>query len=225
MRYGGQLWEGIFSSPVRRIKTLEDLNALLRSFEEEYERRYTRLGMYPEGGLEIITLTLEVYAITPKPILAKRPLQGEDPAAALKGRRKVFFNNEWLDSNVYEMDALNPGNVIIGPSIIEATDTTLVLPQGYKAARDEYIMLLLDRSGDRKRDFLDSHSKRPLNEDEQIEVFSIMESQRMALYMFTSCGWFFDDISGIEAIQVLMYASRAIELVMPWSNNRLWRRK
>jgi alpha-amylase/alpha-mannosidase (GH57 family) len=87
--------------------------------------------------------------------------------------------------------------------------------------RDEYIMLLLDRSGDRKKNFLDSHSTRPLNEDEQIEIFSLMESQRMALYMFTSCGWFFDDISGIEAMQVLMYASRAIELVRPWSNKRL----
>jgi hypothetical protein len=88
-------------------------------------------------------------------------------------------------------------------------------------ARDEYIMLLLDRSADKKRDFLNSHSKMPLNDDEQIEIFSLMESQRMALYMFTSCGWFFDDISGIEAMQVLMYASRAIEVVRSWSKKDL----
>lgn len=143
MRYGGQLWEGIFNAPVRRINTVDDLNAVIRSFEEEYERRYTRLGMYPEGGLEIITLTLEVYAVTPKPMLAKRPLQGEDPSAALKWGRKVFFNDEWLDSNVYEMEALNAGNVVMGPSIIEATDTTLVLPKGFKAVRDEYMNFVL----------------------------------------------------------------------------------
>ncbi|HJX34266.1 MAG TPA: DUF3536 domain-containing protein, partial [Desulfatiglandales bacterium] len=88
-------------------------------------------------------------------------------------------------------------------------------------ARDEYMMLLLDRPGDKKRDFLNSHRIRPLNDDEQIEIFSLMESQRMALYMFTSCGWFFDDISGIEAMQVLMYASRAIDLVRPWSKKHL----
>jgi alpha-amylase/alpha-mannosidase (GH57 family) len=88
-------------------------------------------------------------------------------------------------------------------------------------ARDEYMILLLDRSWDRKMDFINSHSTRPINDDEQIEIFSLMESQRMALYMFTSCGWFFDDISGIEAMQVLMYASRAIDLVRPWSKKHL----
>jgi len=88
-------------------------------------------------------------------------------------------------------------------------------------ARDEYIKLLLYRSKDKKKDFLASHSARPLNDDEEVELFRLMESQRMALYMFTSCGWFFDDISGIEAIQVLMYASRAIELVRLWSKKDL----
>jgi len=88
-------------------------------------------------------------------------------------------------------------------------------------ARDEYIKLLLDRSEDKKKDFLASHSARPLNDDEEVEVFRLMGSQRMALYMFTSCGWFFDDISGIEAIQVLMYASRAIDLVGSWPKKDL----
>ena len=48
-----------------------------------------------------------------------------------------------------------------------------------------------------------------------------MESQRMSLYMFTSCGWFFDDISGLEAAQVLKYASRAIDLVHEWTKKDL----
>jgi len=105
-------------------------------------------------------------------------------------------------------------------SIIYEERASLLLKDPWMA-RDDYIMLLLDRSKDKKRDFLNSHSKRPLNDDEQIEIFSLMESQRMALYMFTSCGWFFDDISGIEAMQVLMYTSRAIDLVKPWSKKQL----
>jgi alpha-amylase/alpha-mannosidase (GH57 family) len=88
-------------------------------------------------------------------------------------------------------------------------------------ARDEYIKLILDSSEGKKKDFLASHSAVPLGDDEKAELFSLMESQRMSLYMFTSCGWFFDDISGIEAMQVLMYASRAIELVTVWSNKDL----
>ena len=43
----------------------------------------------------------------------------------------------------------------------------------------------------------------------------------MSLYMFTSCGWFFDDLAGIEAVQNLKYASRAIELVREWSGKDL----
>ena len=35
----------------------------------------------------------------------------------------------------------------------------------------------------------------------------------MLLLMYTSCGWFFNDISGIETIQVLKYAARAIDLM------------
>ena len=145
IRYGGQLWEGMFNSPVSRINSLEDMNALIRSFEEEYEKRYTKLGMYPEGGLEVISLALQVWAEMPKPRLVKRPFQGDDPSSAFKGRRKVFFDHDFFDTAVYEMTRLNHGNAVIGPAIIEGTDTTLVLPQGFKASVDEYLNMVLKR--------------------------------------------------------------------------------
>ncbi|MFN3534913.1 MAG: DUF3536 domain-containing protein, partial [Desulfatiglandales bacterium] len=53
------------------------------------------------------------------------------------------------------------------------------------------------------------------------EVLRLLESQRMAMYMFTSCGWFFDDIAGIEATQVLKYALRAIDLLEPYGGGDL----
>ncbi len=84
-------------------------------------------------------------------------------------------------------------------------------------ARDDYVRVLLNPS-DKERDrFLRRHASASLTEEENTEIFSLMESQRMALYMFTSCGWFFDDISGLEATQVLKYAARAIDLVRAWS--------
>jgi alpha-amylase/alpha-mannosidase (GH57 family) len=86
-------------------------------------------------------------------------------------------------------------------------------------ARDDYISVLLDDS--MTDSFLDRHAAKPLNQDENTEVLCLLESQRMALYMFTSCGWFFDDISGIETIQILMYASRAVELIRRSSPNDL----
>ena len=86
----------------------------------------------------------------------------------------------------------------------------------YKA-RDEYIEILLNPTMEEKEGFLRRHAKKDLDDREKMEVFQLLESQRMSLFMFTSCGWFFDDISGLEAMQVLMYASRAIELSQPWA--------
>jgi alpha-amylase/alpha-mannosidase (GH57 family) len=84
-------------------------------------------------------------------------------------------------------------------------------------ARDRYINLILDQSETVKDRFLDTRAVKELSEDNRLEIFRLMESQRMALYMFTSCGWFFDDISGIETTQILKYALRAIDLVRPWT--------
>ena len=88
-------------------------------------------------------------------------------------------------------------------------------------ARDEYITLFLNSSAEVRERYIRSHSLRSLGEEEQIEAFQLLEVQRMALYMFTSCGWFFDDISGLEPVQVLKYAARAMELAEPWANKDL----
>jgi alpha-amylase/alpha-mannosidase (GH57 family) len=79
-------------------------------------------------------------------------------------------------------------------------------------ARNDYIGVVLDRSPESVERFLNVHSIRELNAAERIRVLKLQELQRHAMLMYTSCGWFFDDISGIEAIQILQYAGRAIEL-------------
>jgi len=90
-----------------------------------------------------------------------------------------------------------------------------------RAAREDYITLFLNPSAEEREAFLKRHAPPPLGTDENTDFFQLLESQRMAMYMFTSCGWFFDDISGIETIQVLKYAARAIELVKPWAGKDL----
>ena len=88
-------------------------------------------------------------------------------------------------------------------------------------ARDEYITLFLDSTAEVRERFIRRHSLRSLGQEEQLEAFQLLEFERMALYMFTSCGWFFDDISGLEPVQVLKYAARAMELAEPWANKDL----
>jgi alpha-amylase/alpha-mannosidase (GH57 family) len=77
-------------------------------------------------------------------------------------------------------------------------------------ARNAYIDVLLKRCA--PGDLLAQHGARPLSPADEIRAFTLLEMQRNALLMFTSCGWFFHDISGIETIQVLKYAARVIEL-------------
>jgi len=79
-------------------------------------------------------------------------------------------------------------------------------------ARDEYIEVILDRSPDTVEKFLARHSHQLLPPSEQIDALRLLEMQRNSLLMFTSCGWFFEEISRPEGTQILRYASRAIEL-------------
>jgi len=79
-------------------------------------------------------------------------------------------------------------------------------------ARDAYIDALLDDRPDAKERFLQKQAKRPLTPDEIARVFQLLEMQRHLMLMYTSCAWFFDDISGVEPVQNLLYAARAMQL-------------
>ena len=87
------------------------------------------------------------------------------------------------------------------------------------AARDDYIAVILDRSPENIGRFFARHAVRPLNENEQINALRLLEMQRHALLMYTSCGWFFDDLSGIETVQIIQYAARAIQLAAGFGEN------
>lgn len=79
-------------------------------------------------------------------------------------------------------------------------------------ARDDYINVILDRSEDNVSSFLTKHAIREFSWEDKIKALALLEMQRNSLLMYTSCGWFFDDISGIESLQILKYAARAIQL-------------
>src|SRR5262249_39801005 len=78
--------------------------------------------------------------------------------------------------------------------------------------RGEYIHVILDRSPENIDKFFSSQRKRELNEAEIKTALKLMEMQRHAMLMYTSCGWFFDELSGIETTQVIQYAARTLQL-------------
>lgn len=80
------------------------------------------------------------------------------------------------------------------------------------AARDDYVNVILDREPESVQAFFQRQASHELSDTEKTQVLKLMELQRHAMLMYTSCGWFFDEISGIEAMQVLQYAGRTVQL-------------
>ncbi len=84
------------------------------------------------------------------------------------------------------------------------------------AARNDYIQILRKPGSESLNAFLKKHAKTELSQEDREDVLMLLESQKFAMYMYTSCAWFFADISGIETIQNLRYAQRSMELVQPF---------
>jgi len=79
-------------------------------------------------------------------------------------------------------------------------------------ARNEYIRVIGDRSAANVADFLLRHQAKDLSANEKIDALRLLEMERHTLLMYTSCGWFFEEISRPEGVQILRYATRAMEL-------------
>jgi alpha-amylase/alpha-mannosidase (GH57 family) len=90
------------------------------------------------------------------------------------------------------------------------------------AARNDYMDVLLEQRSDAAmRRFWDKHVRRPLSELETTTALRLLEMQRHAVLMYTSCGWFFDEISGIETNQILQYALRTLDYAEDLGAGRL----
>jgi hypothetical protein len=80
------------------------------------------------------------------------------------------------------------------------------------AAREDYIGVILDRSPESIDRFFAAHDAGRPDGLDRTAALELLELQRHAMLMYTSCGWFFDELSGIETIQILQYACRALQL-------------
>jgi len=119
---------------------------------------------------------------------------------------KPGFNQEWRAPLRKALDELR--DAIAPLTELEAAS----LFKDVWAARDGYISVVLDRSEESISRFLLKHASHKLTDEERIRALELMEMQRHSQLMYTSCGWFFDDISGIETVQVIAYAARVLQL-------------
>jgi len=81
------------------------------------------------------------------------------------------------------------------------------------AARNNYIHVILDRNPESRERFATANFRRKaVKAHDRVKIWKLLEMQRHAMLMYTSCGWFFDELSGIETVQVIQYAGRVVEL-------------
>ncbi len=89
------------------------------------------------------------------------------------------------------------------------------------AARNDYIDVVLDRREETIDAFLKKHAAGKLKYEDRVKALKLMESQRNAMYMYTSCGWFFAELSGIETVQNMRYAAQAVEMAEEYTDKPL----
>ena len=123
----------------------EEVAAVMKTFEERYERIYARGAKSPELGYVITQATCCGVTDVEKPTLPDDALAGaEPPRTASKGRRPVYAKGEWRDADIWNMEALVAGNEIAGPAVIESPATTLVVPTDLRLFLDAHRIFHLE---------------------------------------------------------------------------------
>lgn len=138
-QYQGQLNAIDIESPVSRADTGEKLERLMDTFENTYRRVYSEEARSPELGHTITQASVRGVRDVVKPEIPTEEKQGpEPPEDAYKEPRETYWDGEWVETDIFDLHALQPGNEISGPAILEGAATTFVLPPGYGTWLDEH---------------------------------------------------------------------------------------
>jgi Domain of unknown function (DUF3536)/Glycosyl hydrolase family 57 len=119
---------------------------------------------------------------------------------------KAGWNQEWRAPLREALDYLRDATAPLAEKFAQP------LFRDLWAARDAYVQVVLDRSPAAVERFFAAHATHPLTNAERTTALELMELERHTQLMYTSCGWFFDEVSGIETVQIIAYAGRVLQL-------------
>ena len=145
MKYGGQIHIHRAASPVLRLAGPEDVRRLYESFETQYSAFFSPLNTFPEGGVEIHNFVLRAELPEPSWELPIHPLNGASAGAARVGERPAYWGEMEAPvmTPVYSQPLLQAGNEFLGPAIVEASYTTVVVEPGYGLSVDQHLNLII----------------------------------------------------------------------------------
>jgi acetone carboxylase beta subunit len=155
MQYMGQLNDIEITSPLSHASSAEDWEKITAAFEETYGRVYASAARSPELGFSVTTVIMRGLVATQKPVLPEDPDGGPvPPTEARLGTRPFYRHKRWLDAELWQMEALKPGNRIVGPAIIESAATTFVVPDGFETRLDKHRLFHLKETGSKNTSHL-----------------------------------------------------------------------
>jgi len=146
MRYGDHLILTRLPSPRLHLNSEDDVKAICEAFTSTHLSRYGELAAIPITGINVENFYLFAAVPLPKPELPVFPMEGSSPDPARKGKRPVFWKafSDFKETDIFDADLMRPGNVVLGPAIIEARDTTVVLPPDTKYTVDRYLSGIIE---------------------------------------------------------------------------------
>jgi N-methylhydantoinase A len=142
LRYGRQV--NYVNIPVKGGElNSKDMDQLMVDFENRYEAIYGKGSGHRSSGIELVNFRVYASIKTVKPVLMRYERSNTSPKEAFAGKRNVFFEDRFIETNIYRWENLRPGNKIEGPAIIEAEFTTGAVPQNVTATVDDYLNIHL----------------------------------------------------------------------------------
>ncbi len=142
MQYYGQLIDIEVDAPKPEITAIEDVDALIDSFESTYTRMYARAASSPELGYLVAQAIVKGSVEIEKPTLPTLPKQSGSPPT--KATRDVWWTDGYAQTDIFEMSDVRNGHTIEGPAIIEAESTTFIIPPDRRAWLDEHQIFHLE---------------------------------------------------------------------------------
>ena len=138
MRYGSQIQNTVVSIPILRIDSDEDVSRLADLFTEQYIELWGPGSAYPSGGIEINLFRLRASIPSNRGRLPRKKLGKTDPGGALLGTRDAYWDGSYRTTSVYDLEKLEPGNVVTGPVLVESDTTSLPIPDRWECKIDEH---------------------------------------------------------------------------------------
>jgi N-methylhydantoinase A/acetophenone carboxylase len=146
MLYGGQVQVKRVSSPLLRIDSDEDAQAIYDAFEKEFSEAFSPYVVNKPGGVYLDGIVVKATVITEKLTLPVLPVGDASPSAARTTTREAYWPElgRRVDTPVFSFDALAAGNVVVGPAIVEMDFSTIVVPPTQQLRIDEHGLGLLE---------------------------------------------------------------------------------